>query len=286
MASVKDLHRRINSLKNMQKVMSAMNMIASIRMHKLVSRHAAMKLYDEAIDAFSRETALLHSDNTHPVRLGNPSARLVHAVLFTADKGLNGAHNQNAQKAAEALVNHFATEETAVEFSCIGAKGAAFCRRRGFTTTYQSAISEKDMDQTSPFRFLDSLLRRFLAGELQRIIVIYNQYFSTIHQETVSSSVLPLAFPPAAGRASYSEPESAEMFLDAAAGRILAARVKSALAHSRLSEQAARMTAMENATHNAEDLVDRYAAMRNRARQASITREIIEIIAGKEALNE
>jgi F-type H+-transporting ATPase subunit gamma len=134
------------------------------------------------------------------------------------------------------------------------------------------------------------MLKRFLAGDVHTVITVYNKFVSTIHQETKIVQLLPL---PVRGDpdkkpmvfSGYTEPEE-DMFLTKAAVVYLFYQLQSALFNSRLSEQAARMTAMENATNNSEDLIHRYARARNRVRQATITNELIEIISGKEAMKE
>jgi F-type H+-transporting ATPase subunit gamma len=286
MANIKDLKRRIASLKNMQKVMGAMNMIASIKLHKLFALQGGLRRFEEALETVARDIGRSLDRASHPVLSGYPELRSAHAVIFTADKGLCGAHNNNVQKAVDALAEHLSGAGAAVDFTCVGTKGAGACRRRGYRVAWETKIGERELEMPALLGAVSRAYDRFLSGEVQQIFLVYNRFVTTIHQETETSQVLPLPSEDGhgGGPRADTEPEPEE-FLPAAAGTYLAARVQAALANSRLSEQAARMTAMENATNNSEYLINRYVILQNRARQAAITNEIIEIISGKEALN-
>jgi F-type H+-transporting ATPase subunit gamma len=286
MANIKDLKRRIASLKNMQKVMGAMNMIASIKLRKLFALQGGLRSFEQALEAVARDIGRSLDRASHPALGGYPQLRSAHAVVFTADKGLCGAHNNNVQKAVDALAERLSREGIAIDFTCVGTKGAGLCRRRGYRVAWETAIGERELEMSALLAAAERAYERFLSGELQQIFLVYNRFVTTIHQETETSRVLPLPVEGGQGRGSRASTEPApEEFLPAAAGRYLAARVQAALANSRLSEQAARMTAMENATNNSEYLINRYVTLQNRARQAAITNEIIEIISGKEALD-
>lgn len=328
MANAKDLKHKIDSLCNMQKVMRAMNMIATIKLRRMFSVQAPLRLFDATVSELGRHIAAALGSSRHPVIDGSVATRRAELVVFTADKGLCGAHNNSVQKAVESLAQECLANGIAVETTCLGLKGANFCRRKGYDVYYQSEIGDRTMDMAALRRIAADLLSRYLAGNIQRVFIVYNRFITTLHQQTVSSRLLPLPVrdgeapqagsagtgpdggvpdggggrhgdnPPDGLRATETtasgRPErAADYATEPVAGELavpatelyLSYRLRAALANSLLSEHASRMTAMENATNNSEDLIGRYMTIQNRARQATITREIIEIISGKEALN-
>ena len=283
MASIKDLNRRITSLKNMQKVMRAMNMIATIKLRKLFALQEPVRLFLASVERIS--TAVVTALGAETVS-GDDTEEHAHLILFTADKGLCGPHNNTATRAAETWLRGMSDRGARIDVSCIGLKGAGFCRRQGCEVTYQSEISERMLDSDALRELARAAARRYLQGSVQVVAAVYNEYESTLHQETRTVQLLPLGEAESEGmrEATFAvEPAAADLAV-AAAELVLFYRLQAALIHSCLSEQAARMTAMENATRNSEDLIGQYALVRNRVRQASITREIIEVVSGKEAL--
>ena len=281
MANNRDLNHKISSLQNMQKVMKAMNMIASIKLRRLISAQESLALFRKAVEGQAEDirTALGHT--RHPLLSGYGEVKKRHFILFTADKGLCGAHNSSVLKAFEFRLAE--TQGTAFDVTCIGTKGAGYCRRKGYEIYTRTEISDKVFGKKQLKELASRLFARYLSGEIQDLQIIGNDFVSTIQQEVRMERILPLEQGQGKRGNALTEPEPEE-FLPAALERYLMYRMQTALAESLLSEQAARMTAMENATDNAEDLIDRYTTLLNRARQTSITNDIIEIVSGKEAL--
>ncbi|HBE02123.1 MAG: ATP synthase F1 subunit gamma [Spirochaetes bacterium GWF1_41_5] len=282
MANSRELRQKVSSLRGMQKVMRAMNMIATIKLRKLSSLQAPLAFFENTVNSILNSMPGTLSSANHPLFHGNPQARKTHIVIFTADKGLCGSHNSSVHRA---LDGYIAAQGNAkeIEITCIGGKGKNFCRRKGYNVFFHMDAGSSG---TKQLQGLSSLIgERFLKGEIEHAALIYNKYISVIHQQTLTVRLLPLV----SGRkdtdaaVAYTEPEFT-FFADAAAKLALYYRLQIALYNSRLSEQASRMTAMENATTNADDLISRYSALLNRARQSVITNEIIEVVSGKEAM--
>jgi F-type H+-transporting ATPase subunit gamma len=281
MPSTLDVTQKINSLTNIQKVTGAMNMIASLRFRKLAARQRALERFEDELNgwlavtlpALTREGAPLIS--AHP----QPSVRL--AVVFTSDRGLCGSHNHSVHRALDRWVNNAPANGPKAEVVCLGSKGAAYARRRGYAVA--RAVELKGLASTSLGSLAEDIARRFLGGAAETVF-IYNRYVSTLHQVTQTQVVLPLERWTGPRGAEPAFDPDLEHFAEATGVRVLRFLLAVALAHSQVSEQAARMTAMDNASKNARDLTKQAVKERNRVRQAGITGELIEIISGKEAM--
>ncbi len=290
MANVKNLSRRISSLRNMQKVMKAMNMIATVKLGKLFALQEPLGLFGVSRERIVSDLidALVH--RSHPAVAGYEATHRIHVVVFTADKGLCGAHNSSVQRATDALIDTNRRNRIEAELTCIGSKGSGYCSRKGYEIVHRSEIGERTFDLRALLNVTSSIYDRFRRGAVQAVYAVYNRFVSTLHQETMSARLVPLAPPdreePRGQTPDFNSEPGIEDLADPAAELCLYFALQEAFANSLLSEQAARMTAMENATNNSEDLINRYVTMQNRARQDAITREIIEIISGKEAMEE
>lgn len=289
MATARDLSYKIASLTNMQKVMSAMNMIASTKLRKLLLRQPALVEFEKLVNSVGSDiisgVRTLESPLIQPVE----KVRNLHIVVFSADKGLCGSHNSSIQKTLAKTVEIESKKGVSVDITCIGGRARSFCRRREFTVIHGIDSSDQHISDEVLREIAADIIRRISNGELDKVLMIYNHFKSTLVQETEEMQVLPLkssAEDSEAGDVSETEIEpQPDDFILSSANNYLYYKLKIALTDSYLSEHAARMTAMEQATVNAEDLINRYVKIRNRARQSAITSELIEIVAGKEALN-
>lgn len=302
MANIKDLNRKIISLQNMQKVTRAMNLIASTRFHKLVSIQGSLDRFAFAMGKIAADMNDRLDKRAHPALGGYQDLKKSHVILFTSDKGLCGAHNNSVHRELAGFIEKHRQNEVDTELTSFGAKGINFCRRRGYRVVDTGLMNERVMNTEKLRGTASKIFSRFNTGEVQEVYLLFNRYISTLQQETVLEKVLPVT-PPApqneeAGSSGRPEPDlrqgagsgeaetepGMESFIASAAELYLYYALSLALYNSYLSEYASRMTAMENATDNSEDLIDRYRTLQNRARQANITNEIIEIVSGKEAM--
>jgi F-type H+-transporting ATPase subunit gamma len=267
----------------MQKVMKAMNMIASVKLRKLVHLQAPLIQFEKNAAQIALDLRQSTDSGEHPILAGNGQSRLVHVFVFTADKGLCGSHNSSVQKALDKLAKETAAEGLSLELTCIGNRGLHFARRKNHSILQSSEINEKVLTLDALSILSKNIVDRFVRGEIRRVCLIYNSFVSTISQDTVTQDILPLESAGTPRKEAQIEGGKRE-FLDGAAVLLCSYKLQSALIHSRISEQASRMTAMENASNNSQDLINKYITLQNRLRQTTITNELIEIISGKEAL--
>ncbi len=287
MSNIRDLGHKINSLKNMQKVMRAMNMISSIKLRKLYPVQDPLSLFDRSIEGMRAEVYRTLSSSGSLFINGFETIQRIHIVMFTSDKGLCGTHNSSVQKAVDQLAAESTADGVQVEITCIGNKGAHFCKRREYEIFQQAEINERAFTKEQLRKIALTLFSRYREGSIQKLFAVGNIFHTTLHQETLTMQLLP--FLPggeekAAQAAARETDPSGDEFAAPAAELYTFYKLRSFLLNSYLSEHSSRMTAMENATNNSEDLINKYITMQNHARQASITNELIEIVSGKEAL--
>jgi len=284
MSSVRDLGRKIQSLNNMQKLTRAMNMISSIKLRKYLALQEPLGAFTKATNQICLNLLGALPNSSHPVIKGYPETSKGHLIFFTSDKGLCGTHNSSVIKAADIFVHEQEQKDMKLEFSCFGNKGIHHAKREEWDQFNSQEMNEKTVNKGVLKTLSDDIFEKYLSGEIQEVWILGKIYRNSLLQDTVLKQLLPLS--PEGQVEEYSldtEPEGDQ--LAEAYGRIyLADMLRSFFVHSFLSEHSARLTAMENATHNSEDLIDKYTTMQNHARQAAITNELIEIVSGKEAL--
>ncbi len=296
MPSLQDLRRRVRAVKNMRQITNAMKMVAAARLRRAQERVTAARPYTQKMMQILGDAARRAPDYKDPLltgheRDGDRSERVILA-LVTADKGLCGAFNTNLIKAAQDFLRTNAGSD--VELVLVGRKGYDFFRRRkvkirrehiGITGTGKVNASDATV-------IAERLIEDFRSDENQidRVFLLYNEFKSALSQRPVVEQLLPI------GR--IEEPESAqtETFVDyiyeqpaqTIYGELLPKLVENQIYHALLesvaSELGARMAAMDSATKNAADVIDNLTLLMNRVRQAKITREIIEVVSGAEAL--
>ena len=288
MANVRELKRKVASLRNMQKVMRAMNMISTTKLQKILPQHPALLTFEKGALEMATEIAMALHGEDNPCITQTTELRRICVVTFTSDKGLCGSHNSSVQRAAATLMKSMKSADVEVDAACVGTRGASFFRRNDYDVHLSLESNDRSVTDADVRRLAKKLVSRIQTHEIQQVHFVFNAYVSTLLQMTKTIEILPFdALLPK----DLPEPlptfavESGEKgFAVEAVEHVLFCLLRSALRHSHLSEHAARMTAMDNATNNSEDLISRYGAIRNRARQATITSELIEIIAGNEAL--
>lgn len=290
MSNVRDLGQKIRSLENMQKVTRAMNMISSIKLRKHLSQLSQLTAFCEAVEEIRRAIVPSLADSAHPLVRGYERVESEHLVVFTADKGLCGVHNSSVLKEADAFASEARAAGRSVSFSCFGIKGHNHGQRESWQMHAFHPMNERSLERDQLKQVADDVFERFIAGQIQRVCIVGKIYVNSLEQNTVLKQILPLEMPGedgesagASGPGLTMEPSGDQMALEYA--RVfLADTLRAGARHSFLSEHSARLTAMENATSNSEDMISKYKNMQNHARQATITNELIEIVSGKEAL--
>ncbi len=272
----------------MQKVMRAMNMISSIKLRKLYEVQKPLSLFDSSVDRLRVELYRTLKGSDDPFAAGYETLQKTHIIMFTSDKGLCGTHNSSVQKAVDQLAAETLSAGAQVDVTCIGNKGVHFCNRRGYEIFQQAEINERAFTREQLQGIAHSVFDRYRRNEIQKLFVVGNIFHTTLHQETLTMQLLPLLV---TEQELLGEPlvtretdPAGSSFAVSAAELYVSYKLRSFLLNSYLSEHSSRMTAMENATNNSEDLINKYVTMQNHARQASITNELIEIVSGKEAL--
>jgi F-type H+-transporting ATPase subunit gamma len=286
MPSLIDLRRRIRAVKSTQQITKAMKMIAASRLRK--SQERVVNARPFAIEALRvlRNLAARTDASAHPL-LAVREEKTILAFVLTSDKGLCGSFNTNIIKAAgQAILER---PNQLVTLGLIGRKGRDFFRRRGYPVAYERVNVFQHLKFADAEDIANVAIEQYAAAKVDAVYLVYNEFKSVLQQRIVAEKLLPipradLNEADAAARVDYIyEPDPATLF-----DRILPGHVRvqvwRALLESAAAENAARMTAMDAATKNATDMIDSLTLYMNKVRQAGITREIIEVVSGAQAL--
>ncbi len=294
MATLKELRLRIRSVRSTQKITSAMKMVAASRLRRAQEQAEAARPYAARMDRMLSSLAENLKGQANVPRLlsgtGNDAVHLL--VVATSDRGLAGGFNASILRETRRLIRELQGAGKTVKLLTIGRKGRDALRRDMGRLIIESKteVGRPKLTFESAQEIGDRLLGLYEAGEFDVCTVIYNRFRSAISQIVTKQQLIPFA-PPAAQESAATasgavyefEPEEAEILGDLLP-RNLAVQIFTALLENAASEQGARMTAMDNATRNAGEMIDRLTITYNRSRQAAITKELIEIISGAEAL--
>jgi F-type H+-transporting ATPase subunit gamma len=284
--SKQDLRRRIRSVRSTEQITKAMKMVAAAKLRRAQTRIMEARPYAAALEAVLRSLASRVASHRHELLEERPE-QTVTLVVVTADKGLCGAFNANVLREATALLEGGRWEK--VELVLIGRRGIEYFRRRSFLTL---ATYPELMGRLTPEAALEvarSLAARFVAGETDAIYLLYNHFRSIMRQEITLERLLPIERAKIAGDerpGAYIFEPSPQALLGHILPRHVHFQVLRTLLDSQAAEQASRMTAMDAASNNAADMIDQLTLTYNRTRQAGITRELIEIVSGAQALAE
>ncbi len=280
MPSARDIRRRIRSVKNIQQITKAMKMVAAARLRRAQERAAASRPYTEKIRGILANVSASMGDTGHPLLEVREVNRIGH-VIISADKGLAGAYSSNLMKEVVPQV----TGKENVGLIVVGRKGRDFFKRRGYTIDSEyTGFSEKPTYEHAA-QIAKEVAEGFKTGKYDEIHLSYTQFLSAITQKPVTVKLLPVSSDaPQGPRQEYIFEPGAEEVLGLLLPKYLETIIYGALLQSAASELGARMTAMGSATDNAEELISKLVLNYNKVRQATITREISEIVGGAEAL--
>ncbi len=294
MPSLKALRTRINSVKSTQKITSAMKMVAASKLRRAQLQAEAARPYAERMERMIRALAASAADSpSAPVLLSGTGKDQVHLLIaVTSDRGLAGAFNASIGRATRTLARRLESQGKTVKILAVGRKGRDFMRRELSTRIIGdiSYAGKRRIDFSDANDISQRLITMLAAGEFDVATIIYNRFHSVISQIVTEQQIIPAPPSPPEGETSDQggamiefEPDE-ETILARLLPQALAIQVYRALLESAAGEHGARMTAMDNATRNAGDMIKRLALNYNRARQANITKELIEIISGAEAV--
>ena len=287
MATLRDIKRKIGAVQKTQQITKAMNMVAAAKLRGAQARMEQFRPYAAAYSQMLSSIAGRVEPEAHPFFVRTPLVEKIELVLLTADRGLCGSFNMNLITAAEKFVKAKEADGIEVSLTCVGRKGRDFFRRR------KANIRMGYVDVWNKFDFNDAIavarevVTPFNNGEVQEVYLIYSEFVNMAIQRPTLVQLLPISpeMTEEEGPAQeyLCEPPEAQ-FLDYLLPRYINVRVYHGVLENSTSEHAARMTAMDNASSNCKDMIQQLTLVMNKARQAAITKELMDIIGGAEAL--
>ena len=284
MPSLIDIRRRIRSVKNTQQITKAMKMVSAAKLRRAQDRVVAARPYAALLrKVLGNVTAAAAADERvaqNPL-LAQREERRILLVLTTSDKGLAGAFNANLIKGAQRFVAE--RPEATVSLELIGRKGRDFFRKRGASIAGEHVNLAPQAAHAESLAIARQAMERFRNSELDAVYLLYNEFKSAVSQRLTLTRVLPMQLPERSEAADYIFEQPLAELLDDLLPRYMEMECYRALLESMAAEHAARMTAMEAASSNAADMISRLTLFLNRVRQASITKEIIEVVSGAAA---
>ncbi|MBX3486563.1 MAG: F0F1 ATP synthase subunit gamma [Candidatus Paracaedibacteraceae bacterium] len=288
MPSLKDLRLRIKSVKSTQKITSAMKMVAAAKLRKAQEKAEAARPYALGLERLLVNALAQQPDMMRPPLLmtGNPDNPIHLIVVVTSDRGLCGGFNVNITRDVRHLVKRLQENDVPVRILCVGRKGRDLLRRdfgdlilETITDVGRKGITMEESERVC--QKLQELLDYDICGGMT---VVYSVFKSALSQEVARRQLIPIPIEGKSDRGLFEFEPSQEELIDRLVPKNFAVQMYQILIETNASEQGARMTAMDNATRNARDVIKRLELNYNRTRQAYITKELIEIISGAEAL--
>ncbi len=300
--SLRDIRKRIASVRSTQQITKAMKMVAAAKLRRAQENIWAARPYATKISEVLESLVTQTSREAHPLLAGREEER-VELVLFTSDRGLCGAYNMNLIQRAERFFEEQKATAHEVFFSFVGRKGRDHLRKRKVQIHREVINFFGRVDYSLASRIGQELVLAFIEKQVDAIYLLYSEFRSAVQHRVILKKILPfipeisaaegIAFSPASEKeqpprgtaaAEYLYEPSQVEILDKILPLYVEVQVYRAMLESLASEYGARMTAMENATNNAAEMIEKLTLVYNKARQASITKELIEIVSGAEAL--
>jgi F-type H+-transporting ATPase subunit gamma len=288
--SLIDMRRRIRAVKSTQQITKAMKMVAASKLRRAQERVLATRPYAIQARRVLASIATRVDQTSHPLLTRRPGADkgATLLIVLTSDRGLCGSFNTNIVKTVGAFLRE--NPGRAITLALVGRKGRDLLGRRGLPVLFDYVNLPKVIQFAESEAIAGPAVAAFLDGRVDSVHVVYNEFKSVIQQRVVVEQVLPLApieltaAEEAAPQAEYIYEPSPQRIFDALLGRLVEAQILRALLESAAAEQAARMTAMDAATRNSAEMIEQLTLHMNKVRQAAITREIIEVVSGAQAL--
>lgn len=291
MPSLKDLKNRIASVKSTRKITKAMQMVAAAKLRRAQEAAEAARPYAERMTAVMSglATSVGGSDSAPRLLSGTGSDKTHLLIVMTAERGLCGGFNSTIVRLARTKAQELIAQGKTVKILTVGKKGREQLKRdyANLFVGHVDLSEVKRIGYENAQSIARDLLRRFDAGEFDVATIFFNRFQSVISQVPTAQQIIPAKFDESGANAAsalYDYEPSEEGILADLLPRGVATQVFTALLENGASEQGARMSAMDNATRNAGDMIDKLTIIYNRSRQAAITKELIEIISGAEAL--
>ena len=287
MAGSKEIRTKIKSVESTRKITKAMQMVAASKMRKAQERMRAARPYGEKIRNVAAHISHANPEYRHPFLVARDTVKKIGIIVITADKGLCGGLNTNVQRLALTKMKEWEAEGESFEVCCIGNRGLGFMQRLGANIVSQVTQIGDRPHMEKLVGAIKVMLDGYTQDRFDRIIIFYTRFINTMKQEPVAEQLLPLSgekLGAPEGSWDYLYEPEAKAVLDQVLMRYIEAIIFQAVSENMASEQSARMVAMKAASDNANDVIDELTLIYNKTRQAAITKELSEIVAGAAAV--
>lgn len=293
MASLKTLRVRIKSVKSTQKITKAMKMVAAAKLRRAQEQAQAARPYAERMETLVRSlaTSVAGNDNAPKLLIGNGRSNVHLVIAATSDRGLCGAFNSSITRAVRKRLREIHAAGGTPKLYCVGKKAYEHLNSEfgPIIVARKTDIGRRKLAYSDADAVAQDVMQRFEAGEFDSCTIVYNRFKSAISQIVTFQQLIPLPLEEKTGEtkvqaAPYEYEPSEEQILTELLPRNVSVQVYRALLENAASEQGARMSAMDSATRNAGEMIKKLTLVYNRTRQAAITKELIEIISGAEAV--
>ena len=280
MPNLRDIRRRIRSAQNIEKITRAMKFVSAARLRKAQDRVVAARPYARQMLAVLNSLATRVPERSHPL-LAQRGDERIELVVITADKGLCAAYNTNILRQAVEFLGEHSTSR--VELNILGKRGRDFFRRRQFAVRHEAINVLHNPTFADAVAIAREIIERFEKEEQDQVWIVYNEFKSVVQQRVVVEPLLPiprLHHPDVASSIEYLYDEPPSVIFNNLLPKHVEAQIYRALLEAAAAEQGARMTAMDAATNNASEMIENLTLFGNKVRQASITKELIDVVSG------
>ena len=293
MPTLRDINKRLRAIKNTKKITAAMKMVAAAKLRKVQDRMLNFRPYASGMESVLSNLAKVSEREIHPLLALRPR-RTVEVVVITSDKGLCGAFNSNVLRASYKYIDQLKTDGIELNLSVVGRKARDFYRRREFERRNDWTGISGNVTYGNAQEIANSLSENYINEAVDEVVLIYNEFKSMIAQKIVTMKLLPIGTIEPEGEAArdmsmygdYMYEPSRQAIFEQLLPKYIEIQIFRALIESSAAEEAARMAAMENATKNCSELIEKVTLQANKVRQAMITKDLMDIVGGVEAMKQ
>lgn len=293
MPTLRDINKKLKAIKNTKKITAAMKMVAASKLRKVQDRMLNFRPYANGMESVLSNLAKVAEREIHPLLALRPR-RTVEVVVITSDKGLCGAFNSNVLKASFKHINQLKTDGIELNLSIVGRKARDFYRRRAFEMRNNWTGISGNVTYGSAQEIANSLIENYTNETVDEVVLVYNEFKSMISQNIVTMKLLPIGTMEPEGEEAkdmsmygdYMYEPSRQAIFEQLIPKYIEIQVFRSLLESSAAEEAARMAAMENATKNCSEMIDKVTLLANKLRQAAVTKDLMDIVGGVEALKQ
>jgi F-type H+-transporting ATPase subunit gamma len=290
MPSLIDIRRRVRAVKSTQQITKAMKMVSTSKLRRAQERIVRSRPFANEMLRIFNDLASRVDSTAHPLLQNDPHQARTLLIVITGDRGLAGSFNMNVVKTAMNQMAEVSDNPGRdVALALVGRKGRDFFQRRGFDVKYEEVGLFQNLKWSNAQMIAKTAIDEFLGPDISQVFLVYNEFKSVISQRVVVEQLLPIPHlneeqSAALGNVDYLFEPTPDELLRVLLPFHVSVQIARALLESAAAEHAARMQAMDSATRNAKDMVDRLTLYMNKVRQAAITREIIEVVSGAQSV--